>query len=216
VVTGLSEATRSRLSLFTLLRCGTGAVLLLATAVAAVLFVLGAWNPWRLVFLEYRFGNPMLGLLVVPIGALVGSWLALPVRDEARQRGRLGFRVTAFVLAVVGVMGWGVFGDHFTFEVQEVTRSPGGDRAVVIVTDRDNPPNSYVRVWAGSGLATREVGDLGRVCGRTSAGFVTDDRITLDTSYGTWEFALDPVTGAPRQVLGPRCPDGPIPATLGA
>jgi hypothetical protein len=192
-----------------------GVGLLVATAVAAVLFVLGSWNPSQLVFLEYRFGNPMLGLLLVPLGALVGLWLGLPVRNETRQRGRIVGRVAAFVLALIGLIGWGVFGNHFTFTAEEVARSSDGGRALALVTDRDTPPRTHVKVWTGSGLSTREVGDLGRVCGPVEARFLTDDLVELDTSYGRWQIDLDPATGGPRQVLGPRCPDGPVPATLG-
>jgi hypothetical protein len=203
------------MSIWSVARRVIGACLLAAATVAAVLFILGSWNPWQLVFLEYRFGNPMLGLMVVPIGALIGLWLALPVRNETRQRGRILARVVAGVLAVAGVIGWGVFGDHFTYEAEEAARSADGERAVGIVRDRDTPPNSYIRVWEGSGLTAREIGDVGRVCGTVRARFVTDDQIALDTNYGDWVINLDPVTGEPLQVLGPVCDAGPVPATLG-
>jgi hypothetical protein len=192
-----------------------GTVLLVAAAVLAVLFVLGTWNPWGLVFLEYRFGNPALGLLVVSVAALVGCWLALPVRSETRPGGRIAVRVVAFVLSLLGLFAFGLFGMHFTFDVEEVAQSGDGDRRVAIVRDRDIPPTSRLKVWTGSGLATREVGDLGQACGSVRVRFVTDDQVELDTSYGTWVIDLDPATGEPRQVLGPRCSDGPIPATLG-
>jgi hypothetical protein len=193
-----------------------GVTLLVASVVAAVLFVLGSWNPWRLVVLEYRFGNPALGALVVPAGALVGLWLGLPVRNEARQRGRIAARLVAAALILVGVFAWGLFGSHFRFDVAELARSGDGTRTVVLVTDQDTPRNSYLRIWRGSGLAGREVGEVGRVCGvGISARFLTAHRIEVRSSYGTWPIDLDPVTGTPRQVLGPRCPDGPIPATLG-
>lgn len=189
-----------------------GTVLLAVTGVAAVLFVLGTWNPWRFVVLEYRFGNPAVGALVVPAGALVGLWLALPIRNEARQRGRIAGRVVAGALTLVGLFVWGVLGDHLAFDTEELARSGDGSRAVALVRDQDD--NRYVRIWSGSGLTAREVGDLGKACGQVSARFVTDDRIELETSYGTWSFDLDPATGTPRQRLGPRCPDGPVPATL--
>jgi hypothetical protein len=192
-----------------------GIGLLIVVVVAGVLFILGAWNPWRLVFLEYRFGNPMLGLMVVPIGALIGLWLGMPVRNETRQRGRIAARVVALVLAVAGVIGWGVFGPHFAYDVEEQVSSGDGDRTVAIVSDRDTPPNSYLRVWEGAGLIAREVGDIGRVCGSVSVRFVTNDQIELDTNYGDWLVDLDPETGAPLQVLGPVCDEGPVPATLG-
>jgi hypothetical protein len=214
-VTETLGVARRPASVWSLARRVIGIGLLIVVAVAAVLYVLGAWNPWHLVFLEYRFGNPMVGLMVVPIGALVGLWLGLPVRNETRQRGRIMARVAAFALSIAGVIAWGVFGTHFAYDVDETVRSDDGERAVSIIQDRDTPPNSFVRVWQGSGLATREVGDIGRVCGAASARFVTHDRIELDTSYGNWLFDLDPVTGEPQQVLGPVCDAGPVPATLG-
>jgi hypothetical protein len=214
-VTDTVDAARRPASVLSLARRVIGTVLLVAAAVATVLFVLGSWNPWRLVFLEYRFGNPMLGLLVIPIAALVGFWLALPIRSETRPRGRIAVRVIGFVLSLVGLFGWGLLGAHFTFDVEEIARSGDGERTLAIVTDRDIPPNSLLKVWTGSGLTTREVADLGQPCGAVKARFVTDDQVELDTSYGTWLIDLDPATGEPRQVLGPRCSDGPIPATLG-
>jgi hypothetical protein len=208
---GAPRRPRSTLSLA---RRVIGVSLLVVAAVAAVLFVLGSWNPWHLVFLEYRFGNTMLGLLVVPVAALVGLFL-LPLRSETRPRGRVAGRVTAFVFSLVGLFAWGLFGTHFTYDVEEVASSDDGERRLAMVSDRDTPPNSHLKVWTGSGLAAREVGDVGQTCGPVQVRFITDDQIELDTSYGTWRIDLDPATGEPRQVLGPRCSDGPIPATLG-
>lgn len=213
-VTETREAVRGRTS-WGWLRRAIGGGLLVLTAAAAVLFVLGTWNPLHLVVLEYRFGNPMVGLVTVPIGALLGLWLAVPVRNEARQRARLAARVVAGALLAVGLFGWGVFGEHFTFDAEEVARSPDGDRALAIVSDRGLPKTQYLRVWVGSGLTAREAGEIGRVCGSTTVRFLTADRVEIDTSYGTWQVDLDPATGAPRQVLGPHCSDGPVPATLG-
>jgi hypothetical protein len=196
-----------------LLRRVIGYAGLVVVGALALGFLLGSWNPWRLVALEYSwFGNPMVGLLLVPAAALVALWLALPVENEARQRGRIAARAAAAVLLVAGFFGWGLFGEHFSLHAEEQARSGDGSRAAAIVRDRDRPPNAYVRVWSGTGLTTREVGDLGRACGSVTVRFVTNDQLEVQTAYGTWRFDLDPATGAPTQVLGPGCADGPIPA----
>lgn len=210
----VSKARRSRSALAGARRV-IGALLLVAAAGAAVLFVLGSWNPWRLVFLEYRFGNPALGLLVVPIAALVGFWLAMPIRSETRPQGRIAVRVIAFVLSVVGLFAYGLFGEHFRFDTEQVARSEDGQWRVALVSDRATPPERYLRIWQGTGLGTREVGDLGQPCGAVRVRFLTNDQLELDTSYGTWVISLDPATGEPQQMLAPRCSDPPIPATLG-
>jgi hypothetical protein len=210
----VAGARRSRSALSRARRV-IGTVLLVAAAVAAVLFTLGAWNPWQLVFLKYRFGNPALGLLLVALAVLVGSWLALPVRSETRPHGRIAVRVIAFVLSVIALFGFGLFGEHFRFDVEEVASSGDGQRRVALVSDRDTPPERRLKIWDGSGLAAREVGDIGDPCGVPRVRFITNDQIELDTSYGSWVIDLDPATGEPRQMLAPRCSDPPIPATLG-
>lgn len=184
---------------------------LIAALVTAVLFGLGLVNPWRLVVLEYQFGNPMLGLLVVPPMALVGMWLALPVVNEATQAYRLGLRLLLMVLSLVGVIGWGVFGAHFSFEPRVAAQSPNGKFTVVLVKDRDIPPNQYVRIWHGSGLTAREVADLGRGCGTVKVRFRSAHQLEVSTAYGDWVVQLDPDTGEPRQRLGQRCGDPPVP-----
>jgi hypothetical protein len=44
-----------------------------------------------------------------------------------------------------------------------------------------------------------------------SAEFVEDSLVEIDAGYGPWRIELDPATGKPQQMLGPRCPDGPQP-----
>lgn len=195
-----------------LLRRSVGWAVLVAALVAGVLFVLGAVNPWRLVVLEYQFGNPMLGLLVVPSALLLGWWLALPVTNEARQAHRLAVRMALLAVSLIGLIGWGLFGAHFSFHPEPAGRSPDGELTVVLVRDRDYPPNQYVRIWRGSGLTAREVGDLGRGCGRVRVRFHSPDQLRVRTAYGEWLLELDPETGQPRQVLAPRCGDPPVPA----
>jgi hypothetical protein len=203
------QSTPRRWTPWRVIRRVVGWGVLSAGILAAVLFGLGLFNPWQLVVLEYRFGNPMLGLLVVPLTLLIGAWLALPVTNEARQAGRLATRLGLVALCLIGLIGWGVFGDHFTFTPEPLERR--GDLTLVLVRDRGVPQTVYLRVWHGSGLTARETGEVGRVCGSVSAQFLSADRIMLDTAYGDWVLELDPATGAPQQVLGPRCGDPPRP-----
>ena len=193
-----------------------GVIALVVAGLTAVLYGLGTWNPWQLVFLEYRFGNPALGLLVTALALLVGSWLAVPIRSETRPRGRLAFRITAFVLTLLGLFAYGLFGEHFKFDTRELAVSEDGQLRLAMVSDRDVPPGRQLKVWAGSGLGLREVGDLGKPCGSVQARFIGNDQVELDTAYGTWVIELDPATGEPQQILGARCSDPPVPATLGS
>lgn len=192
-----------------------GIVLAMVVAAAAALFALGIGNPLRLVVLERYFFDPLFGLLVVGVGGYLALWLLAPIRNEAAQGRRITARVAVLVLAGVGLLGWGMAGFLFNQEITEIARSGGGDRVLVEVAKADNPYRVELRVWNGSGLTGREAGSLGEACGGLqSARFVTNDLVELDTSFGTWQFQLDPATGEPRQVLGPRCPDGPIPASM--
>lgn len=189
-----------------------GDIAVVITALLLVLYVLGWWNPWNLVVLTHQFGNPMAGLFLVPVVAFIAFTLRWPVQNEARQRGRIAARVVAVALALAGLLGWGILGQFFQYETSELAVSPDGSRKVVEVTNAwDNRRN--MRVWDGRGLTARETGVLGLRCGGTVV-FVTDDLIQHSTGYGDWQLALDPDTGEPQQVLGPRCPDGPRPATL--
>lgn len=188
-----------------LVLCGlAGAVL--------VLFVLGSWNPWRLVWLSHYFGSPLVGLTVVMGLLCVGSWLAFPVLNEATGRARSMFRIVTALGTVLGVALWGVFGPIFTTKIEILARTPDGERTVAVVERFDG--SRRLHVWQGGALLARDVGVLGQACGEVTITFVSRDQIHLATSYGDWSIDLDPVTGAPRQVLGPRCADGPQPATL--
>lgn len=207
-----TQAPRPAVTPGAVVRRVIGFSVLAVAAVAGGLFALGAWNPWQLVALKYSwFGNPMLGLLVVPAIGFVGLWLALPVTQEAKQRGRIGARAGALVLLVAGVFGWGVFGEHFAFTAEPVARSADGAYTAALVTDRDRAPNTYVRIWSGSGLTAREVTDLGRVCGSVEVEFVEPHGVQVRTAYGDWRLDLDPQTGESLQVLGRRCSAGPVP-----
>jgi hypothetical protein len=214
-VTDRAERTRG-LAPVSLPRRVAGVVFGVPVAAAAVLFALGAGNPLHLVLLERYFFDPLFGMIVVGVGAYLALWLLAPVRNEAVQGRRIAARVAALVLAGVGLVAWGIFGVFFNQEIAEVARSADGSRVLVEVVHANNPYRWELRVWDGSGLTAREAGSLGEACGGVQAArFIGNDRVELDTAYGTWQLALDPVTGTPQQVLGPRCPDGPVPATLG-
>jgi len=194
-------------------RRAAGVIVAVLAVVLAVLFVLGAWNPWRLVALQGNFGNPWFGLFVTAAMVYLALWLLAPVRNEAVQRRGIAARVVTVVVGVIGLLGWGMFGILFTAQTTELARSADGSRTLVVVA-RDTDNHQELRVWAGSGWATREVGVLGRACGSVTAQFAGTDAVELDTAYGSWRLALDPATGQPREVLGPRCADGPVPATM--
>lgn len=194
-----------------------GWVVAAAVLVTAALFALGAGNPLRLAVLERYFFDPLFGTLLVGLAGYLALWLLAPIRNEAAQGRRIVARVTTVVVAGIGLIGWGAFGVFFNQEITEVARAPGGDRSLVEVVHANNPYRWELRVWDGTGLTARETGSLGFACGGVrDARFVTDDRVELATAYGTWQFDLDPATGAPQQVLGPRCPDGPVPARMGS
>jgi hypothetical protein len=202
-----SSISQRRLSLR---RRVIGALVAVLVGALAVLFVLGVWNPWRFVVLEQYFGNPLAGVLAVAVGTYLALWLLLPVQNEAVQRGRLRIRVVVAVVAVLGLIGWGVFGRLFSGSYDEIARSDDGSRAVGLITP-DSAERQYARIWEGTGLLKRDAGEIGRVCGTVTAHFVNADLVELDAGYGAWRIDLDPATGEPQQVLGPRCPDGPQP-----
>lgn len=189
-----------------------GVVLFVLAGTALVLFVLGLWNPWRYVVLMRYFSSPALGLVVVMGLACVASWVLLPVRNETTQRGRAVFRIGSAILVVVGLICWGLTGPLFVPGYDVRASHPDGDRAVTIV-DRGEQ-NREMRVWAGAGLAARDVGAIGKACGHVQIRFQSRDLVWIGTSYGDWEIDLDPSSGRPLEVLGPHCADPPRPATL--
>ena len=191
-----------------------GAVLALGGVVAAVLFVLGSWNPMGLVVLRQHFANPWFGLTVVGALAYLALWLLLPIRSEARQPRRLVVRVLAAVVGLSGLLVWAVSGPWYTYETTEAATSPDGERRIVDVI-QGGLRERELHVWEGSGLLTREVGSLGRPCGSVRVEFIDSDTIAVNQGFGDWTFRLDPATGQPRHEFGPRCSDGPVPATMG-
>lgn len=199
-----------------------GVIGLAATAVVAVLYVLGVTRLVAWTEVVYRFGNPATGLLVVSLMATVTLWVGFPVGDETRPHGRIGGRIVTAVGLVLGLFAWGIFGDHFHYEAEEIARAPAGELAVALVRDGDTPPQQHLALWRGDGVSTREIADLGPVCGgRVDVRFTTSGdppvpaAVEVDTSYGTWRLPLDPDTAAPQQLLAPGCATPPVPAADG-
>jgi hypothetical protein len=195
------------------LRRAAGVLVIAVTAATAAVFALGAWNPWQLVVLKQHFGNPWLGLLLLGVGIYAALWLLRPIRNEARQRGRLAARFAAAVLIVVGLVTTGLLHLLYRYDVVELAHSPDGRRTVALVTAGGHAEQRLL-VYEGTGLATREVGSLGRPCARVEARFAGPDLVIVNQGFGDWEFPLDPANGEPRHRFGPRCSTGPIPATL--
>lgn len=181
---------------------------------AAALFGLAVWNPWQLVLLEQHFGNPWAGLAVVAAGTYLATWLLSPVRHEAVQRGRIGVRVFLGVVVVLSLIAAGLLGPQYRYQATELARTADGDRAIALLVEGGLDQRSLV-VWEGEGLGTRQVASLGEPCTGVTARFDSANRVIVDQGYGEWSIMLDPATGQPRQVLGARCPDPPVPATLG-
>jgi hypothetical protein len=195
-------------------RWAAGVLMILLVVVLAVLFALGTWNPWRLVILQQRFANPWFGLAVVAAGTYLVLWLLLPVRNEARQSKRIGARAVVAGITVVGLLTWGIVGLLYRYDSTELARSEDGERAVALVIIGGTQARE-LRIWQGSGLGKRDVGSLGRPCSRVRAHFIDRDTVVVNQGFGDWVFDLDPRTGRPQQVLGPRCPTGPVTVTLG-
>lgn len=193
-----------------LLRRLAGVAVAAVTAALAVVFIAGIANPWRLVVLDRQFGNPFFGAFVVATGAYVALLLLAPVRNEAVQRGRGQLRMSVAAVGLLALFGWGLFGRLFSADYEELARSDDGSRAVALVTPATDE-RQRARVWTGSGLLMRDAGEIGRACGSVTATFISIDQVEIEAGYGPWRIDLDPETGAPLQVLGTACPDGPQP-----
>ena len=189
-----------------------GLLILALAGLLLVLFVVGAWNPWRLVVLSEYFGSPPIGLTVVMALVFAGTWLAYPVRNETVDRGRARVRIVAVVGAVIGGITWGLLGQLFAPTITEVAHSSDNERTVALVERGDQ--DRELHLWVGEGMSRRDVGILGPACGHVLVRFLTDDAVQVGTNYGDWEIDLDPATGRPLEVFGPHCASGPRPATL--
>lgn len=187
-----------------LLRRVAGIILAVATALGAVGFVLGATNPWHLVFLTEWFRNWPLGCLLVAIGGFVSSWLLTPVRHEAVQGRRIVLRIVFAVATVASLLCWGIVGTSFARTSSVLARSEDGQRAVALVVH--SVDDQQLRIWVGTGLGTRDVGLIGPACGAIRASFVSPTDVLVESVYGNFHATLDATTGAP--VTGRASCDG--------
>ncbi len=185
------------------LRLAAGLLLAVLALGYGILVVLGVANPWELVVLRLYFGVPTRGFVIFVVLAGTAVWLLTPVRSEADQRMRTTLRAVAVVALVIGLICWGLQPTLFGADVSVLATSADQQRRIALYDygsdDRD------LRVWAGSGWTARDVGGFGRPCGTTVVRFQNRDQIEVRTNYGTWQFMLDPDTGAPLGRLGPTC-----------
>jgi hypothetical protein len=192
---GTDSARRPTLRRITGWAAGLLALLMLA------LFVLGTWNPGKLIVLWRFAGNPFLGAIIVFALALLSSWLLAPVANEAVQVGRTRWRIAFGLGLLVSLLAYGLFGPRFATDYTVLAAAE--DRRIVLY----NPGTDFQRlhVWAGAGLGATYVGDLGKPCGATTVTFVGADTIRVYTSYVDVQLRLDPRTGRPLDRLGPTC-----------
>jgi hypothetical protein len=168
-------------------------------AVLVPVAVAGAWNPWRYVTLSEYFRDPFGGAAIVIALAAAGGWL-MPVRDEARQHRRVMVRWLLTGLLAVSLVTFGIASGAYRRTV--VTVAAHGDRRLVSITTFTG---SELRMYAGRRLTERDVGHVGLACNGTTATFVSRDEVKISNSYADFDIHLDPSSGAPRNVLGPRC-----------
>jgi hypothetical protein len=169
----------------------------LSAAAAAV----GVWNPWHYVVLRRYLGNPLLDLVAVAFLAALAIWLLAPVRNEAAQNRRVVLRWAVVAAFLAALLCFGGFGSLFApGQVQTVGRF--GDLQAVVETHGED---SDLRIWAGSGLAVRDMGRVGRACGPVSVFFTSRTEIQISTNYGDFQIPLDARTGRPLRQLGPTC-----------
>jgi len=178
---------------------GWAAVIL--CVVVLVVFALGTWNPADLIVLWRFAGNPTIGAMIVISLALVASWLLAPIGSEARQINRGRLRVVLALGLFVSVLGYLLAGPVFAVKYEVLAQRDA--RAIVLYDPATD--TQRLRVWAGSGLGRKLVGDLGKPCGQTSVTFVGPDEVEVATSYLTVRLRLDPATGKPLDHLGPTC-----------
>jgi len=169
------------------------------TVLLTVVFVAGAWNPWRLVVLADHFGNPTAGAVWVLAGTLVSVWLLRPVVSEAAQNRRIMLRVGLGAMLVLSLGCYGLFGAQFgRGEHTVVVSSTDGERRVVLVSRFDD---QTLRIWTGSGLGARDAGYLGLACGKVTGRFDGRGRVHISTAYGEFDLRLDPATGRPIDTI---------------
>ncbi|HEY9481813.1 MAG TPA: hypothetical protein VIR00_02535 [Micromonosporaceae bacterium] len=157
------------------------------------------------VFLTSHFGNVLTGVgILLVLGALI-SIVLFPVRNSAVQRIRPMIRfamigMAALLFAAAGLAhGFRIF----RYDPTVVATSPDGSRRIVLV---DIGPYEELHVWAGRGLATKDVGNLGAPCEFDTAMFTGNASFHVSASGGDSDIRLDPATGAPLNGLVGTCP----------
>ncbi|HIW62367.1 MAG TPA: hypothetical protein H9881_07925 [Candidatus Stackebrandtia excrementipullorum] len=179
-----------------------GAVFLCAMVLTAIVFGLGAWNPWNNVVLLSYFADPFRGVIAIAVLGYVALWLLLPVRNEAVDRRRLSGRLALIVVAMIGLAGYGLYGTHYyDYESREIVRTADGSRAVAMVKRWDYVDPRY-HVFTASGVATSDVADIGPVCGAgDEIAFRDNQTIEISNAYGDFVIPLDPGTGQPLDYM---------------
>lgn len=174
-------------------------LLVVAVAVAAA-SVAGVSNPWRNVALQIYFGEPVKDVMWFLLLVTVAAWLLVPVRSEAEQHGRVWLRWGLLAAFLLTFPCMGLVNGFFHWHYDPVAHTT--DRELVVATQGDS---SELRIWAGTGLGKRDVGRVGPACGAVRAEFPSRDQVDIKTSYGDFTIHLDPVSGKPRNVIGPTC-----------
>ncbi len=186
-------------------RTALGALLLTIALVALAVTVLAQVNPWRLVGLTEYVGDPFLGAFVTLACLLVGSWLALPVRNEAVQRGRARLRLVLLVLTgLSGLLvplsaqqGW------FQYDPLVIARDPHSTRVLAQVGVHGGVE---LHIYAGTGFFARDLGNFGSPCGLSVvATFGGPGTVLVQTVYGDYRLAYDETSGAPIDHVPSSC-----------
>jgi hypothetical protein len=167
--------------------------------------VLGVWNPWSLVLLRERLGDPVVDAFVVMLLVTLAHWLGLRVVSEAQQHRRLMFRgwliaLTVFV-GIAALTTWGLA--VFRYDPSVLASSSDGQRSVALVQVFQAHELHSI---TGTGVNRRDRGSFGEPCGgRLEVHFLTPDRIEVVTDYGNHELRTDPATGKPTVGLPSTC-----------
>ncbi len=159
------------------------------------------------VFFRHYFGNPVLGVVVISVLLLVGLFVLLPVRSEAAQHNRVVARIVLIVLLAFSliVLGFVSVLSVFAYSPTIVGHSPDG-RWQVARVNRGDSDRQELHLIRGSGFGAIDVANLGSPCGPTVVvTFQSTDTLLVDTNYGQFTLHIDPVTGKPGNVIGPRC-----------
>jgi hypothetical protein len=167
--------------------------------------VLGVWNPWSLVLLRERLGDPVVDAFVVMLLVTLAHWLGLRVVSEAQQHSRLMARgwliaLTVFV-GIAALTTWGLA--VFRYDPSVMATSSDGQRSVALVQVFQAHELHSI---TGIGANRRDRGSFGEPCGgRLEVHFLAPDRIEVVTDYGNHELRTDPATGKPTVGLPSTC-----------